>query len=40
VRLDQEAWTAGELLATWEVPLRLLTWSVVALAVGMLVARV
>lgn len=34
-----ESWTRRRLLATWERPLRLLAWSMVLLAVGLLVAR-
>lgn len=32
-------WDGEELLATWEIPLRLLGWGVVALAVGMLLTH-
>lgn len=35
-----EHWDEQKVLATWERPLRLLAWSMVALAVGMLAARV
>lgn len=34
-----ERWTRRRLLATWERPLRLLAWSMVVLAVGLLVVR-
>lgn len=30
------AWPRAELLATWEIPLRLLTWTTVAIAIGLL----
>lgn len=30
-------WERAELLATWETPLRLLAWAMVALAVGLLI---
>ena len=29
-------WSRAELLATWEIPLRLLTWTTVAIAIGLL----
>ncbi len=34
-----EVWEEGRLLATWERPLHLLAWAMVALAVGLLVAK-
>ncbi len=39
-RFDTAAWDRTRLLATWEVPLRWLAWAVVALAAGLLVARI
>lgn len=35
----EERWDDEKILATWERPLRLLAWSMVILAAGMLVAR-
>lgn len=37
---DGAAWDRARLLATWEEPLRWLAWAVVALAAGLLVARI
>jgi hypothetical protein len=31
-----ERWDRGELLQTWERPLRLLAWAMVALALGLI----
>jgi hypothetical protein len=31
---EDRTWDRSELLSTWETPLRLLTWTTVALAVG------
>jgi hypothetical protein len=40
-RFDGEReWGRGELLDTWEKPLRLLTWTVLALALGLLLTHV
>jgi len=36
---SEERWDEERILATWELPLRLLAWSMVTLATGMLVAR-
>jgi hypothetical protein len=36
---EDRAWDRRELLATWERPLRLLTWTIVALAVGLLLSH-
>jgi hypothetical protein len=36
----EERWNDERILTTWELPLRLLAWAMVTLAVGMLVARV
>jgi hypothetical protein len=37
VNFDSERkWSRAELLATWETPLRLLTWTTVAIAIGLL----
>ena len=33
---DDRRWGRGELLKSWETPLRLLTWTTVAIAVGLL----
>lgn len=33
---DDRRWGRGELLKTWETPLRLLTWTIVAIAIGLL----
>ena len=38
-QFDAVGWDRTELLATWERPLRWLGWAVVALATGLLVAR-
>jgi hypothetical protein len=35
---DRE-WDRAELLGTWEKPLRLLTWTTLALALGLLLAH-
>jgi hypothetical protein len=35
----EEKWDEARLLATWEKPLRLLAWSMVTLATGLLLAR-
>lgn len=35
----EERWDEEKILATWELPLRLLAWAMVTLATGMLVAR-
>jgi hypothetical protein len=35
----EERWDEEKILASWEQPLRLLAWSMVTLAVGMLLAR-
>ncbi len=37
---DGRKWDRARLLRTWEVPLRLLTWTIVALAVGLVILRV
>ncbi|MEX0796788.1 MAG: hypothetical protein WEB67_00250 [Acidimicrobiia bacterium] len=37
---DHRTWQRDQLLATWEKPLRLLTWTTVAVAVGLLAAHV
>jgi hypothetical protein len=34
-----EIWDEAQVLATWEGPLRLLAWSMVALAAGLILAR-
>lgn len=39
-QFDVAAWDRAELLATWERPLRWLVWAVVALATGLLAARI
>ncbi len=39
-QFDAAAWDRTKLLNTWEVPLRWLGWAVVALAVGLIVARI
>ena len=38
-RESEERWDEARILATWERPLRLLAWSMVALAAGLLLAR-
>ena len=35
-----EKWTEGEILETWEVPLKLLTAAVITIALGLLAVRV
>ncbi|MCZ6462265.1 MAG: hypothetical protein O6705_08550 [Actinobacteria bacterium] len=39
-QFDVAAWNRAQLLATWERPLRWLVWASVALAAGLLVARI
>ncbi|MGQ0848486.1 MAG: hypothetical protein ACT4OP_05120 [Actinomycetota bacterium] len=39
-RGEIDKWGEDRLLATWELPLRLLSWSMVGLAIGLLVARI
>jgi hypothetical protein len=34
------SWSRSDLLATWETPLRLLTWTTVAFAIGMLATHI
>ena len=36
---NEERWDEARILATWELPLRLLAWSMVVLATGLLLAR-
>jgi len=36
----ERSWDRGQLLKTWEKPLRLLTWSTVTLAIGLLLTHI
>ena len=37
---DHQTWQREQLLATWEKPLRLLTWTTVAAAIGLLATHI
>jgi hypothetical protein len=37
---DHRSWQRDQLLATWETPLRLLTWTIVAIAIGLLALHI
>jgi len=37
---DHRTWQREQLLATWEKPLRLLTWTTIAIAIGLLAAHI